>query len=86
VILIGPNDENVNSLKRGGLDISGLAYNTSAGKKKFVEAYLGLMNQVAKNYAAAATPPKIVHVCGGSLNGLDPCDDIHVNITYGSLL
>merc|ERR1712216_578275 len=22
------------------------------------------------------TPPKIIHVCGGSLNGFDPCDDI----------
>ena len=34
------------------------------------------MNEVAAAYAGAPTPPKLVHVCGGSINGLDPCDDI----------
>ena len=61
VILIGPNDES-NS------------FNATGGA--FVKAYLSLLNQVAKNYAQASPPPKIVHVCGGSLNGFDPCDDI----------
>ena len=62
VILIGPNDE------------SRSFYNTTGGA--FVKAYLSLMTQVAKNYAHASPPPKIVHVCGGSGNGFDPCDDI----------
>lgn len=37
-----------------------------------------LLTQIAKNYKGVPVPPKIVHVCGGSLNGLDPCDDIQV--------
>jgi len=48
----------------------------SPRSSKFITAYLALMTQVAHAYAAAPTPPKIVHVCGGSINGLDPCDDI----------
>ena len=43
---------------------------------KFVKDYLDLCNEVATAYAHAPTPPKLVHVCGGSINGLDPCDDI----------
>ena len=43
---------------------------------KFIAAYLNLLGMVAANYKEASPPPKIVHVCGGSLNGLDPCSDI----------
>ena len=43
---------------------------------KFIAAYLDLLGMVATNYKDALPPPKIVHVCGGSLNGLDPCSDI----------
>lgn len=49
---------------------------TKDNSKKFIAAYLDLMNIVAKNYASATSVPKIIHVCGGSINGLDPCDDI----------
>ena len=43
---------------------------------KFIEAYVALMEQLASNYAYATTPPKVISVCGGSINGLDPCDNI----------
>ena len=36
------------------------------------------MQEVAAAYAQAVPPPKLVSVCGGSINGLDPCDDIQV--------
>eukprot|EP00935_MAST-01C_sp_MAST-1C-sp1_P000997 g997.t1 len=43
----------------------------------FVTAYLSLLNQVATNYFnAKPVPPQIVHVCGGSMSGLDRCADI----------
>lgn len=63
VLLIGPNDE---------MYLKGKAQ----GGGGFIKSYLQLMNQVANNYRDAAIPPKLVHVCGGSLNGLDPCEDI----------
>jgi len=43
---------------------------------KFISSYVELMEQVATNYGYAATAPKIISVCGGSINGLDPCDNI----------
>jgi len=72
VILIGPNDES---------DVTApFSSNVTAPKalkgKSFVAAYLSLLTQIAKNYKNASPPPKIIHVCGGSLNGFDPCSDI----------
>jgi hypothetical protein len=68
VILIGPNDE---MRTRPGQHAR-----ARRGGSHFVEDYLQLLTQVAKGYAGVPVPPKIVHVCGGSLNGLDPCSDI----------
>ena len=71
VILIGPNDE---------LSIEGkesvLGRGVNASSSSFIASYIQLLEMVATNYKAAPTSPKIVHVCGGSLNGLDPCSDI----------
>merc|ERR1711871_905458 len=36
------------------------------------------MEGIAQNYAEASVKPKIIHVCGGSINGLDPCSSIKV--------
>jgi hypothetical protein len=71
VILIGPNDE-VPMMAGQQPPLDG----GSRGGSKFIKDYLQLLTQVAKNYKGVPVPPKIVHVCGGSLNGLDPCDDI----------
>jgi len=71
VILIGPNDEVPLSAAGGNVT----KWN-ELKSSKFIASYLQLMEMVATNYKGAATPPKMVHVCGGSLNGLDPCDDI----------
>jgi hypothetical protein len=46
------------------------------GSKQFIKNYLQLLTQIASNYKGALSQPKLIHVCGGSLNGLDPCDDI----------
>ena len=73
VMLIGPNDE---AKRRGGF---GAMLQPSLGKydgKSFIAAYLELCEEVAKSYANAPNPPALVHVCGGSINGLDPCEDI----------
>lgn len=45
-------------------------------QNSFVKQYKNLLDMVATNYKNAKTPPKVIHVCGGSLNGFDPCDDI----------
>jgi hypothetical protein len=42
----------------------------------FVKKYVQLLTLVATVYADAPTKPAIISVCGGSINGLDPCDDI----------
>jgi hypothetical protein len=44
--------------------------------KKFIKAYIELMEQVVSMYKDASTPPKLIHVCGGSMNGFEPCDSI----------
>eukprot|EP00927_Polykrikos_kofoidii_P050333 TRINITY_DN44245_c0_g1_i1.p1 TRINITY_DN44245_c0_g1~~TRINITY_DN44245_c0_g1_i1.p1 ORF type:complete len:483 (-),score=68.27 TRINITY_DN44245_c0_g1_i1:30-1421(-) len=44
--------------------------------KEFAEAYTQLMEDVVSLYKGAVTPPKIIHVCGGSMNGFDPCKTI----------
>jgi hypothetical protein len=71
VILIGPNDEmamqDINHQSRA---------NRFDGSKNFINHYLQLLKQIAQNYGTISNPPKIVHVCGGSINGLDPCEDI----------
>ena len=55
------------------------------GSNRFIKAYLSLLNMVAANYKHAAVAPKMVHVCGGSLNGLDPCGDIQKAIKVRGL-
>ena len=85
VMLIGPNDESLLRRigERDGAAVVEAAEEGAAagavagdGSGSFVKAYLALMTEVASAYADAPTPPKLVHVCGGSINGLDPCDDI----------
>ena len=62
VILIGPNDERrrLQQTADGG---------SRGQNSKFITDYLQLLTQIAKNYKGVPVPPKIVHVCGGSLNG-----------------
>jgi lysophospholipase L1-like esterase len=62
VILIGPNDESWKQPMLQG--------------KSFIKQYKALLDMVASNYKGASSPPKVIHVCGGSGNGFDPCDDI----------
>ena len=61
LILIGPNDY------------------TSAEKppeKYFIQKYTELLEYANRTYGAAAAPPRVIHVCGGSGNGFDPCEAI----------
>jgi len=46
------------------------------GDRVFINQYKNLLGMVATNYKNASTPPKIIHVCAGSMNGFDPCSDI----------
>lgn len=71
VILIGPNDESLTKLV--GASAQGPH---GQGGGKFIAAYKALLDKVANNYKDAKPAPKIIHVCGGSLNGFDPCNDI----------
>jgi hypothetical protein len=66
VLLIGPNDESDKSTLTD-LNITG---------QGFIKQYTGLLDMLVENYKSATVPPKIIHVCGGSGNGLDPCGDI----------
>ena len=61
LILIGPND--YTSIKRP----------TDAN---FIARYTELLNYVDRAYGTADRPPIAIHVCGGSGNGFDPCDNI----------
>lgn len=72
VILIGPNDESLTRM----VGVSAQKPNGQSTNKAFITAYKALLDKVAKNYKDAKPAPKIVHVCGGSLNGFDPCTDI----------
>ena len=81
VVLIGPNDEAVKAAEAvepaeavEAADEGGMG--GRAAGDAFVQAYLELCTLVATQYAKAPDPPKLVHVCGGSINGLDPCHDI----------
>ena len=72
VILIGPNDE--------------VVLDSDTASAKFIQAYLQMLDQISTNYHGVPKPPKIIHVCGGSLNGLDPCADIQkANDQYNAL-
>lgn len=62
VLLIGPNDPSTRPLF----------------EDKFIAAYMDLMELVATKYSYAEVKPKIIHVCGGSINGFDPCPNIQV--------
>jgi len=44
--------------------------------QKFREDYMQMMNKIVFNYAHAPTPPKLISVIAGSMNGFDPADDI----------
>jgi hypothetical protein len=46
------------------------------GSPDLEKDYLKLMKMVAQNYKDASTPPKIIHVCGGSGNGMSVCPQI----------
>ena len=63
-MLIGPNDPSTRS----------------HFEDKFITAYTELMAQIADKYAYAEVKPKIISVCGGSINGLDPCPNIQIAI------
>ena len=84
LILIGPNDEIV--LSSANASRSEHEVGAGVGNAKFIKQYLQLLTMVATNYKHAATPPKIVHICGGSLNGLEPCDDIQTAVKQFNLL
>jgi hypothetical protein len=87
VMLIGPNDE---SLGEGGLvanstggahkNSAALAAGAGAGVSgsRFIKQYTNLLDYFVGAYThrGGAAPPEIISVCGGSLNGLDPCADI----------
>lgn len=50
---------------------------------KFQTAYRGMLDLVVTNYAptvAAGAGLKIISVCGGSINGLDPCEQIQAAV------
>merc|ERR1711935_1218945 len=64
IMLIGPNDPSTRS----------------HFEDKFITAYTELMAQIADKYADAEVKPKIISVCGGSINGLDPCPNIQIAI------
>ena len=82
VILIGPNDEFIAG--QGADNVSVVLPTTVEARRvagaKFVAAYVELLNEVATAYDGVAVPPPIVSVCGGSINGLEPCDDIRTAI------
>lgn len=98
VLLIGPNDESTAGTIKGMAPIERASVEGAeagdAGEEmsrlvrsddemsNFVKSYLELCHVVASSYASAPTPPKLVHVCGGSINGLDPCDDIQKASTH----
>jgi hypothetical protein len=60
--------------------------NDSSDKtKKFESAYLSLLELLADRYQQSPVPPKLINVCGGSINGLDPCEEIAAVVkTYNS--
>lgn len=62
VLLIGPND---------------YAIGDDPDTREFINAYKELMEDVVDAYKASnPLKPKIIHVCGGSGNGFDPCEAI----------
>jgi lysophospholipase L1-like esterase len=42
----------------------------------YVDAYRRMLELVVHNYAGAAVKPKLINVCGGSIDGLDACESI----------
>jgi hypothetical protein len=79
IMLIGPNDEMTGVDADNTNFTSAMTASPGYESKKFISQYLNLLNYVAKAYAKASTKPQIISVCGGSLNGLDPCEDIQVH-------
>jgi len=49
---------------------------SSSKTRKFDAAYTSLLNLIVARYSPLPRPPKIISVCGGSINGLDPCENI----------
>ena len=76
VMLIGPNDESFLARRFGSGANNGNGTTASYSGSNFIKQYTDLLDYVAGAYAAAPAAPKIISVCGGSLNGLDPCEDI----------
>ena len=74
IILIGPNDEMTKPIGAAGRNFT-KAVNPLYSRAGFVSQYKKLLNYVADSYQGTRHP-KIISVCGGSGNGLDPCDDI----------
>ena len=69
ILLIGPNDWAIRD----------------PDTREFIDAYKKLMEDVVDAYSTPSLPtlkpssssiPKIIHVCGGSGNGFDPCESI----------
>jgi len=50
--------------------------NDNEKSEKFKPAYLSLLSNMATKYSYATVKPKLINVCGGSGNGLDPCNEI----------
>ena len=48
-------------------------------------ANTGVLELLADRYQQSPVPPKLINVCGGSINGLDPCEEIAAVVkTYNS--
>jgi len=55
-----------------------IGQNDDSAANSFVSDYVQLLNRLATKYAAATPKPKLIQVCGGSSNGLEPCAKIHI--------
>jgi len=64
LLLVGPNDWN---------STTGVPYGSP---ELFRVGYVRLLEQQAAAYAVSLTKPKLISVCGGSINGFDPCPSI----------
>eukprot|EP00929_Paragymnodinium_shiwhaense_P104594 TRINITY_DN69167_c0_g1_i1.p1 TRINITY_DN69167_c0_g1~~TRINITY_DN69167_c0_g1_i1.p1 ORF type:complete len:402 (-),score=26.71 TRINITY_DN69167_c0_g1_i1:243-1448(-) len=56
--------------------VSLIGPNDDSDRDDFEALYLDFMESIATLYKSASEKPKIVNVCGGSINGLDPCQKI----------
>eukprot|EP00966_Prymnesium_polylepis_P331554 7387130-Prymnesium_polylepis.1 len=80
VFLIGPNDERRRRMQQqeeASAPTVPLTADQARGRT-FVRDYLEMLRVYVNAYAhlARAHRPRMIHVCGGSINGFDPCADI----------